>query len=597
MKDIMEKTNTELKNEMHQLRHKGTFSPDKVVARALDVGNHVLFPRLERTFGIAPSPLSRAGTSALHGAGANIFPSEFGTSSGGAGKNTTGESLFGRTDDIIAPSSADAGLRITTAETNAAATSAALGGRRQSHSHENVRGKAAPVPREFDPLPIQTMTQDRLQASLTDSKMRVLGAFSTNKLDTGNNRHNITGTAEFFDNFGYDDDDDDNDRGPVAILKLPRDDVKPASVSPSGNSAKRQLSKSKALESALSPGSQSSASLAIFLPPTPKGASSATAGPGRGSGKDNASPSAAAGAGGHVRTSSAGKNRSGKLRKSKDQSEKDDVKLPIFTFDPLRDSSGKESKESKENSCERGGNGLSGSPSERHGPSTSPTAAEVNSAVETAAAAASSSAPVSLSKKFRSSFGAEIRTDVNDKATFLEPPPGKFRREFSNDHPLAKGGTGKYHKELRKGVTPAGLDVEVPEHLTRSSSNVAETLGKASKIERLTYTAQQRVVDPKSKIEELKRQQNETLRRIVMEERDAEAAREQTLKTLADPQERQNLEGVFSEERKRASDRIIEATRQHEEAMKAMVLSMMDLGVGTLGYGKEDTRLPMGNFF
>mgnify|MGYP003709247497 CR=1 FL=1 len=54
---------------------------------------------------------------------------------------------------------------------------------------------------------------------------------------------------------------------------------------------------------------------------------------------------------------------------------------------------------------------------------------------------------------------------------------------------------------------------------------------------------------------------------------------------------------MFSEERKRASDRIIEATRQHEEAMKAMVLSMMDLGVGTLGYGKEDTRLPMGNFF
>ena len=54
---------------------------------------------------------------------------------------------------------------------------------------------------------------------------------------------------------------------------------------------------------------------------------------------------------------------------------------------------------------------------------------------------------------------------------------------------------------------------------------------------------------------------------------------------------------MFSEERRRASDRIIEATRQHEEAMKAMVLAMMDLGVGGLNYGKDETRLPMGNFF
>jgi hypothetical protein len=66
MKDIMEKTNTELKvqrsrphnirlasnrvvwfsqHELHQLRHKDMFSPDRVVATALQVGNHVLFPK------------------------------------------------------------------------------------------------------------------------------------------------------------------------------------------------------------------------------------------------------------------------------------------------------------------------------------------------------------------------------------------------------------------------------------------------------------------------------------------------------------------------------------------------------------------------
>jgi hypothetical protein len=210
---------------------------------------------------------------------------------------------------------------------------------------------------------------------------------------------------------------------------------------------------------------------------------------------------------------------------------------------------------------------------------------------------APSPGPVSLSKKFSSSFGKEIRTDVNEKATFLEPPPGKFRREFSNDHPLAKGGTGKYLKELKKGVTPAGMHVEVPEHLKRTNSSVAETVGVANKIERLTYTAQKRVVDPKSQIDELKRQQNEALKRIIVEEREAEAVREQALRSVSDPRERQNLEGVFSEERRRASDRIIEATRQHEEAMKAAVLAMMDLGVGGLNYGKDDTRLPMGNFF
>ena len=201
--------------------------------------------------------------------------------------------------------------------------------------------------------------------------------------------------------------------------------------------------------------------------------------------------------------------------------------------------------------------------------------------------------PLSLSRKLNAM--ADIRTDVNDRAKFLEPPPGKFRREFSNDHPLAKNGTGKYTSELKKGVTPAGMHVEVPERL--KNTNVSDTISVASKIERLTYTAQRRVVDPKQQIEELKKQQNATLKRIVMEERDAEAAREQTLRSVADPHERHNLESVFSEERRRASDRIIVATRSHEEAMRHMVLSMMDLGVGGVGYGKDETRLPMSNFF
>lgn len=47
MKDIMVKTNAELKNEMDRLRHIDDFSPDKVAVKAMEVGNSILFPRYE----------------------------------------------------------------------------------------------------------------------------------------------------------------------------------------------------------------------------------------------------------------------------------------------------------------------------------------------------------------------------------------------------------------------------------------------------------------------------------------------------------------------------------------------------------------------
>ena len=34
-----------VQHEMHLLRHKDNFSPDKVVQKALEVGNTILFPR------------------------------------------------------------------------------------------------------------------------------------------------------------------------------------------------------------------------------------------------------------------------------------------------------------------------------------------------------------------------------------------------------------------------------------------------------------------------------------------------------------------------------------------------------------------------
>ena len=40
------------------------------------------------------------------------------------------------------------------------------------------------------------------------------------------------------------------------------------------------------------------------------------------------------------------------------------------------------------------------------------------------------------------------------------------------------------------------------------------------------------------------------------------------------------MEFVFAEERKRANDRIIQATKTHENAIKMAVLNMMNLGGG-----------------
>ncbi len=45
MKDIMNRTNMELKHEFDHLKHTGEISPDKVVQKALAVSKQVLFPK------------------------------------------------------------------------------------------------------------------------------------------------------------------------------------------------------------------------------------------------------------------------------------------------------------------------------------------------------------------------------------------------------------------------------------------------------------------------------------------------------------------------------------------------------------------------
>lgn len=53
MRDIMASATTQLKDEMHRLQHRDEFSPDNVIAGALDISERALFPKYVYTF---PSP-------------------------------------------------------------------------------------------------------------------------------------------------------------------------------------------------------------------------------------------------------------------------------------------------------------------------------------------------------------------------------------------------------------------------------------------------------------------------------------------------------------------------------------------------------------
>lgn len=139
---------------------------------------------------------------------------------------------------------------------------------------------------------------------------------------------------------------------------------------------------------------------------------------------------------------------------------------------------------------------------------------------------------------------------------------GEFRREFSNDHPLA-GGRGKYEKEKNKGKVAA------------SGAKGGMKPPNAKTIERLTIEAHTKIVDPQRQLEQLRREQNEALLRVLEDERAAEEQREKSMRIVPDQFERNRLEIVFADERKRASERIIKLTKEHEQRIKDSVLALM----------------------
>jgi hypothetical protein len=172
---------------------------------------------------------------------------------------------------------------------------------------------------------------------------------------------------------------------------------------------------------------------------------------------------------------------------------------------------------------------------------------------------------------------------------------GEFRREFSSDHPLA-GGAGRYQRERARGLRPVGGEYTVAATTTAQGQSQGQGLGIGpgpghSEVERhlagekLSLLTRHRGLDPGRRLEQLRRQQNAALLRVLEEERVAEedrvrASRATLTGAALTDQERSRLELVFAEERRRASERIVSLTRQHEDSIKAAVLALMHMGEG-----------------
>jgi len=160
----------------------------------------------------------------------------------------------------------------------------------------------------------------------------------------------------------------------------------------------------------------------------------------------------------------------------------------------------------------------------------------------------------------------------SQKSTYQEPSDGQFRKEYSSDHPLA-GGAGKYAAEYREGLAP----VSVKKMSTLEPKGAMSAKQASSTIEKLSLQSQNPVVDPDKQLEQLRREQNEALMRVLEEEKANEEARERMSRQVFSEQEAERMELVFAEERRRASERIVRLTKEHEKRVKDAVLAMMSL--------------------
>ena len=175
----------------------------------------------------------------------------------------------------------------------------------------------------------------------------------------------------------------------------------------------------------------------------------------------------------------------------------------------------------------------------------------------------------------------------------FRPPPssGLFRREFSADHPLA-GGKGEYLLEKAQGLKPyVGASLMSGSMSSDGKNsivlNMGGTSGPSSSYKRVNASMNAlSSLDPHHRVEHVRREQNEMLLRVLDEERRAEENRVQFLRdALSRPagetggyvseEEKRQLELLFAEERRRASERIVQLTKDHEANLKNVMMSLI----------------------
>ena len=160
-------------------------------------------------------------------------------------------------------------------------------------------------------------------------------------------------------------------------------------------------------------------------------------------------------------------------------------------------------------------------------------------------------------------YGQEI---VSKKSTYdiLQPVgEGEFRREHSRDHPLAMG-QGKYEKEKSEGKVAKTVPKAGDKKKKKRDDNLVTFISMEQTPD---YEAQ------KKEIEAMRKKQNEILLRVLEDEKNAEEQRMSALRNTTDPESRANLELIFAEERKRASERILQQTKENEALIKKRVLA------------------------
>lgn len=134
-----------------------------------------------------------------------------------------------------------------------------------------------------------------------------------------------------------------------------------------------------------------------------------------------------------------------------------------------------------------------------------------------------------------------------------------------------------FANKKRNNVSSIGEDTYVYGDAVPNNSLM---LAKAPPAERLSTIVRGRTNrdrdDPQYRLEIIRREQNSELLQVLEEERLAELERERAARSLGlgDLEERRQLDLVFAEERRRASERIIGLTKSHESQMREAILNM-----------------------